>query len=390
MSQTDMLSAAPLSQAPGLMPKTEAELAEILANAAGPLRITGGGTRDIGAPVQGEPLSLVQLSGIVRYDPGALTVVAQAGTPVAEIEALLAQSGQRLPFEPMDHRALLGRTGTPTIGGVVAVNASGPRRIQAGACRDSLIGVRFVDGQGQIIKNGGRVMKNVTGYDLVKLMAGSYGSLGVLSEVSFKTLPAPETQITLQLSGLEDARAVQALCDALSTPYEVTAAAHDPQAAGGANTFLRLEGLAASVAYRSDRLAASLAGYGAVDVVEAAASQTLWQEIRDVTPLAKTPGDIWRISTRPSQAAALMARLGDIPRLYDWGGGLIWLAQPEGRDLRAELGGFSGHATLIRANAETRARLPVFHPQAAPLAALAQNLRASFDPRGILNPGVMS
>jgi len=341
-------------------------------------------------PVKGQGLSLAKLSGVVRYDPGALTIVARAGTPVAEIEALLAGSSQRLPFEPMDLRLLQGRGGTPTIGGVVASNASGPARIQAGACRDSLLGVRFVDGRGQIIKNGGRVMKNVTGYDLVKLMAGSHGSLGVISEVSVKTLPAPETQATVQIAGLADDVAVAALSAGLGSPYEITGAAHLPLAEGVAKTCLRIEGLAASVSYRAERLAGLLAQFGPVDVIaEAQASQSLWQEIRDLRALAQVQGDIWRISTRPSQAAELVARLGDLPRLYDWGGGLIWLALPQGTDLRARLGAFSGHATLIRASAETRRTLGVFQPQAAPLAAVAEKLRASFDPKGILNPGVM-
>ena len=187
-----------------LRPDTEAELARMLAAADGPLRVQGGGTRPIGGPVEGTPLTTSRISGIELYEPGALTMVAKAGTPLAEIEAALAEEGQRLAFEPIDHRGLLGTEGTPTVGGVFAANVSGPRRIQCGAARDFLLGVRFVDGAGRVVKNGGRVMKNVTGYDLVKLMAGAHGTLGVLTEVALKVLPVPEMSATLRI---ETARA---------------------------------------------------------------------------------------------------------------------------------------------------------------------------------------
>src|SRR6056297_949309 len=234
-----------------MRPASEADLSDIVRDARGPLRIRGGGTRNLGAPSAGEVLETGGLSGISLYEPGALTLVAGAGTPLAEVEAALAAENQRLPFEPMDHRALLGTDGEPTIGGVVAANVSGPRRIQAGACRDSLIGVRFVDGAGTMLKNGGRVMKNVTGYDLVKLMAGSYGTLGVLMEVAFKVLPEVEAQASVVLSGLGPHQAVEAMAMALSSPFEVSGAAHLP---GAGRTVLRLEGFTASVAYRADRL----------------------------------------------------------------------------------------------------------------------------------------
>ena len=210
-----------------MTPQTEQELADVIASAKGPLRISGGGTRPIGNPVVGEALSTSGLSGISLYEPGALTIVAQAGTPVAEIEAALDSENQRLAFEPMDHRAMLGTDGMPTIGGVVSGNISGSRRISVGACRDHMLGVRFVDGAGMITKNGGRVMKNVTGYDLVKLLSGAYGTLGVLTEVSLKVLPKPETSATLYLNGLDLSRAVEAMSKALGSPYEVTGAAYN-------------------------------------------------------------------------------------------------------------------------------------------------------------------
>jgi glycolate oxidase FAD binding subunit len=368
-------------------PRDEAELAEAIRGAAGPLRIRGGGTRPVGRPVAGAVLSTSALTGIMLYEPGALTLVARAGTPLAKIEAALAAEGQRLPFEPMDHRPLLGGGGEPTIGGVVAANVSGPRRVQAGACRDSLLGVRFVDGAGMIIKNGGRVMKNVTGYDLVKLMAGSFGTLGVLSEVSLKVLPAPEAVASLALRGLDDRRAVAAMTRALGSPYEVSGAAHLPE---DGLTRLRLEGLAASVAYRVGKLGALLAEFGAVEIeAEADGARAIWADLRDVAAFSGRAGDVWRLSVKPSDAPMIVARAAPNAVVYDWGGGLIWALTEEGRDLRAELGDFAGHATLIRASADTRTRLPAFHPEPAPLAALSRGLRARFDPRGILNPGLM-
>ncbi|MEY4982518.1 MAG: hypothetical protein RIR62_784 [Pseudomonadota bacterium] len=360
-----------------MRPKSEAELADILRGANAPLAIRGGGTRGIGQ-VGGDVLETGGLSGIRLYEPGSLTLVAGAGTPLAEVEAALAAEGQRLPFEPPDLRALLGRTGDSSIGGVVAANASGPRRVQAGACRDSLIGVRFVDGTGMVVKNGGRVMKNVTGIDLVKLMAGSHGTLGVLTEVSFKVLPAPEAQATLVLRGLSDAQAVAAMSAALGSPFEVTGAAHWP----GQGTYLRIEGFAASVAYRRDRLLRHLADFGLVEEGDPA----IWTGIRDVAPFHGGTGDVWRLSLRPSTAAAVVARAGAEGALYDWGGGLVWLQVAAGTDLRARLGAIEGHATRVRGATNGPC---AFAPETGGIAALTAGLRARFDPKRILNHGLM-
>lgn len=363
-----------------MTPDSEAALAEAVASAKGPLRIQGGGTRPIGH-AEGEVLSTAGLSGIELYEPGALTLVAKAGTPVAVIEAALAKENQRLPFEPMDHRALLGTKGEPTIGGVVATNASGPRRIQAGACRDSLIGVRYVDGQGTIIKNGGRVMKNVTGYDLVKLLAGSYGTLGVMSEVGFKVLPGIEATATLVLHGLDLTRAVEAMSTALGSPFEIPAAAHSP-ATG--QTTLRLEGFEASVKYRMTQLRTLLDGFGDMEELHGQASKDLWAATRDVAHFAGAEGDIWRISVKPSDAPEVVKHLPAGSKLsLDWGGGLIWVVASEGADIRGAIGHVSGHATCVRGDA------PAFQPEPAPLAAISQGLRTKFDPRGILNTGLM-
>ena len=361
-----------------MMPDSETALADMVRGANGPLRIQGGGTRPIGTS-QGEGLSTAALRGIELYEPGALTLVAKAGTPMADVEAALEAENQRLPFEPMDHRALLGTEGTPTLGGVVAANVSGPRRVQAGACRDSLIGVRYVDGSGAVIKNGGRVMKNVTGYDLVKLMAGSYGTLGVLSEVAFKVLPGIETTATLSISGVDAQAAVDAMSKALGSPFEVSGAAYL-----GGTVHLRVEGFSASVSYRLTQLRALLDGAGDMAEVEADASRDLWVGIRDVTHLAGASGDLWRISVKPSDAPAVVAALpGAAKTQLDWGGGLVWAVTPTGFDARAALGPIEGHATCLRGRAAT------FHPEPAPLAALSQGLRAQFDPRGILNTGLM-
>ncbi len=374
-----------------MKPQSEAELAEIIAGANGPLHITGGGTRPIGQ-TNGAALSTSKMSGITLYEPGALTIVAKAGTTVATIEAELAKENQRLAFEPMDHRGLLGTEGDPTIGGVVATNTSGPRRIAVGACRDFALGVRFVDGAGTIIRNGGRVMKNVTGYDLVKLMCGSHGTLGVLTEVSLKVLPNVETTGCVLLHRLDDATAIRALSAALGSPFEVTGAAHLPKGMDGEPvTMIRIEGFEKSVTYRAGKLYDLMKPFGEAtlqigETDGGYGTEKGWAWVRDITGFADQPGDVWRISTKPSHAAALAARLGATAVQYDWGGGLIWALMPEGTDLRAKLGTIDGHATLIRGKADA----PTFHPEPAPLAAITAGLRAKFDPRGILNPGLMN
>jgi len=366
-----------------MKPETEADLAEAIAAAKGPLCIRGGGTR--GVNLNGALLETGGLSGITLYEPGSLTMVEQAGTPLADIETALDTEGQRLAFEPMDHRGLMGTSGEPTIGGVVAANVSGPRRVVVGACRDFMLGVRYVDGTGTIVKNGGRVMKNVTGYDLVKLMSGSWGTLGVLSEVSLKVLPKPETAACITINGLSDADAIAAMATALGSPFEVSGAAHLPLGADGDPvTMLRIEGFAGSVAYRADQLAGL---FGDMDVhveSDADAVARLWASVRDVEMFHGTTGDVWRVSCTPSEGAGLAARMQADGIMYDWGGGLIWALVPDGTDLRGRLGAFEGHATLVRGTGQ-----PKFQPEPAAMQALSDGLRTRFDPKGILNAGLM-
>jgi glycolate oxidase FAD binding subunit len=358
--------------------KDESEISEAIRGASGPLAITGGGTR--GALRGGERLSTAGMTGISLYEPGALTLVVRAGTPVAEVEAVLAGERQRLAFEVPDMRGILGREGVSTIGGVVAANASGPRRIQAGACRDSLLGVRFVDGRGEVIKNGGRVMKNVTGYDLVKLMAGSWGTLGVLTEVSFRVQAVPEAEATVVVPVADAVAGVAVLSRALGSPFDVTGAAWDGRA------LVRIEGMAGSVTYRAQALQALIGG----EIVNEGASAVLWRAVRDVEVLQGVTGALWRVSVKPSDGPRVLATLGDVPALLDWGGGLLWCVLADdvatSLALRETVGRLGGHATRLRGAAD----VPDFHPEMAPVAALSRALRQQFDPRGIFNPGLMA
>ena len=381
-----------------LTPDDEAGIAQVILDASAqvtPLEILGGGSKSgFGRPINAaQTLSLQGLNGISLYEPGALTIVAKAGTPLADVEAALAAEGQRLPFEPMDYRTLLGTTGTPTIGGTVAINNSGSRRIQAGACRDSLIGVRFVNGAGEVIKNGGRVMKNVTGLDLVKLMSGSHGTLGVLTELSFKVLPVNEREATLILQGLSVEQAVAAMSKALGSPFDVTGAAYLPED-GGSLTAFRVEGFAGQVDYRLGKLRERLGGDSTI--LEGVAHNTIWQRARNVEDFAGTD-PVWRISVKPGDAPSVVKTLksqANAKILLDWGGGLIWAQVPDFPDgaasiVRNAIKDISGHATLVRGSEALRTAVPVFQPEAPRIAELSANIRSKFDPSGILNPGRM-
>ncbi len=373
-----------------LKPSTEAGLCEAIADAVAskrPLELTGMGTkRGLGRPMQtAATLDLSGFSGIQLYEPEELILEAGAATPMAEIEKAVAAKGQQLAFEP---------PGGGTIGGMVSCNLSGPRRIKAGAARDHVLGMRGVTGRAEAFKAGARVMKNVTGYDLPKLLTGSYGTLAALTSVTIKVLPRPETEETLVIAGLDDAAAVRAMSLALQSPCEVSGAAHLPGAAP--TTLLRLEGIAPSVAYRRDKLAALLKEFGMAGTLPEKKSKQQWQAIRDVSPLASRPERcLWRISVAPSdgpRVAAQIAVSADARWFYDWGGGLIWLDVPPADDAAAAVvrGAVTqGHATLIRAPDPVRSAVPVFQPQEAALAALTLRIKQAFDPAQILNPGRM-
>ena len=392
-----------------LSEEAAARLVQVAALSKTPLVIRGGGTRSLHAVPEGaDVLSTRGLSGIVAYNPAEMTMTARAGTPLEVVEAALAEKRQMLAFEPNDLRGVLGTSGLPTIGGVFATNASGPRRFTAGAARDSLLGARFVNGKGEIVKAGGRVMKNVTGLDLVKLLAGSHGSLALMTEVTFRLLPVPETAVTLVVSNLNDAEAAAAMATAMSMSVEASGAAHLPESvrgrfAGGAlpdgaATVLRLEGLAASVTVRAEKLAANLAGFGAVTRLEGEASRRLWREIRDGAPYADgTPRPLWRVSVAPLAGQQLVAALrleAGVDAFYDWQGGLVWLrmeADPEAELLRRyvkAVGG--GHATLLRARPEALAATEAFQPQAEAVAMLQARVKASFDPDGLFRSRMVS
>ncbi len=385
-----------------LTPATAAELATIVAEAraAGtPLAIGGGLTRSgLGRPVQAAAeISTKGLTGITLYEPAELVIAARAGTPLREVSETLAARGQRLPFEPMDHRGLYGTAGEPTVGGVAAGNVSGPARINLGAARDAMIGLKFINGRGEDIKSGGRVMKNVTGLDLVKSLAGSYGTLGIFHEVCFKVLPVAEQEATLQLSGLADGPAIEALSAALGSPFEPTGAAHLPAGGGEtARTLIRIEGFGPSIAYRSGELSRLLKRFGALETIAPAEAGRLWADIRDAAFVGSPDSAVWRVSVAPSRAAPLGAKLRALgARLrYDWGGGLIWAALEPAGDagaprVHALAKASGGHATLIRAPDAIRLAVDVFDPPAAPLMAMQKKLKASLDPDGILNPGRM-
>ena len=375
-----------------LKPATEAELAEMIAGAEAPLEVIGNGSkRQLGHPVQvAATLDMSTFSGVIAYEPEELILDVGAATPLADIEAMLSQRGQQLAFEPPDWSALLGSHSSGTVGGLVACNLSGPRRIKAGAARDHILGIHGVTGAGNIFKAGARVVKNVTGYDMPKLLTGSYGTLAALTSMILKVLPAPETEETVVLSRLDDAQAVEAMSLAMQSACEVSAAAYIP----GEAVYLRLEGIAPSVSYRRDQLGKVLKR--PIEVMAMTSSAAKWKSIRDGAMFAENHRHpLWRISVAPSAAPGIIRTLRDtldIRYLFDWAGGLIWLEVPPSHEASEALVRASftaGHATLIRAPESTRAAVDVFQPQAAALAALSGRVKDAFDPRHILNPGRM-
>ena len=382
-----------------------------------PLEIIGHGTkRTVGQPMATNALlDLSALSAVTSYEPNELIITVEAGAPLADVKSLIDSKNQRFAFEPMNTAPLLGTPERGTIGGMIGAGLAGPRRIQAGAARDHLLGAHAVSGFGDSFKAGGRVVKNVTGYDLCKLLAGSWGTLSVVTEVTLKVMPRPESERTLVLRDLDDVTANQAMTAALGSPFDVSGAAHVPRsalrdAAGAlgalgsprqALTLVRLEGITASAVHRAASLARLLARFGSAETLEDERSVAVWERVRDVEPFAANGPlggwPVWRIVCPPASGGALGERLaresgGDV--IYDWGGGLIWAAMPPKPDAQAALvrqraADAGGHATLLRASEQVRRQVDVFQPASAGVAALSERVRQSFDPKGILNRGRM-
>jgi len=380
-----------------------------------PLEIIGHGSkRLIGQPMATNALlDLSALNAVTAYEPNELIITVQAGAPLADVQSLIDSKNQQFAFEPVNTSQLLGTPGAGTIGGMIGAGLAGPRRIKAGGARDHLLGAHAVSGFGDSFKAGGRVVKNVTGYDLCKLLAGSWGTLAVMTEVTLKVMPRPESERTLMLRGLDDITANRAMTAALGSPFDVSGAAHvaDSTVRAGAGaltdlgspreavTLLRLEGITASAVHRAAALAAVLAPFGMAEILEDAASAVAWRSVRDVQPFAANGSlggwPVWRIVCPPASGGVLGERLsrdtgGEV--IYDWGGGLIWAALPPRPDAQAALvrqrvNAVGGHATLIRASAQVRRDVDVFHPQQDGLAALGERVRLSFDPKSILNRG---
>jgi glycolate oxidase FAD binding subunit len=380
------------------------------------LELVGHGSkRAIGRPAQTDlTLDLSALNGVTLYEPEELVLSARAGTPLADIEALVEANDQQLAFEPMDYGPLLGEGhGRGTIGAALAMNLCGPRRIKAGAARDHFLGFTAVSGRGETFKSGGRVVKNVTGYDLCKLVAGSWGTLAAMTDVTIKTLPRPETELSVLVRLEGAAQATDAMGHAMGSSSDVSGAAFLPAGiaarmmpGGGADAAdslvaLRLEGFAPSLVERRQVLERLMKPFGDLHVLDARLSRELWRRVRDAVPFAAgeqgSDRPLWRISTAPSRAAAFAAMIADqgtADLFYDWAGGLIWfLGEPSddagaGR-IRRATAAFDGHATLIRAPAALRATIDVFEPQDPSLAALTRRVKDSFDPKGVFNRGRM-
>lgn len=392
----------------GFQPKTPEELETVVKWAAAeqvPLEVIGSGSkRSWGRQVQSaHTLRVDGITGIIDYEPDELVITLKAGTPIQEVQALLAQHDQELPFEPMNLSGILDTPQTAgTIGGVLATNLSGPRRLKAGAARDHVLGLKAVSGRGEIFKAGGRVVKNVTGYDLSRGFCSSWGTLAVATSFSIKVLPRAAGELTFALIGLTAQQAAEAMSQAMGSSAEVSSAAYLPkglntQTQEQSLTLLRLEGIPVSIDYRLNKLRSLYKQVTAHETLEGTHSQQIWADIRDITPFAGSTNPLWKLSVTPTQGHKIIAEMENqfaLKYQMDWAGGLIWLEMLSGevhdvplRQLIADYGG--GHATLVRAGAEQRASIDVFQPQPEALMALSRRLKAQFDPHSVLNPGRM-
>jgi glycolate oxidase FAD binding subunit len=378
------------------------------------VELVGNGTkRTVGRPVSASmALTTIGLRGIAMYEPTELVMSVRAGTPLSQVEVELAGRGQMLAFEPIDLGPTLGSyAGSQTIGAVFACNLSGSRRISAGAARDHLLGVKGVNGRAEIFKAGGRVMKNVTGVDISRGMSGSWGTLGVITEVTFKVLPIPEDTATLVFPGLTEDLAVELMCAAMGSPFEVSGTVHLPEtltarllhddlrAAGSSLTAIRLENFPRSVAYRKERMKQLLKVYGAPLELDQDSSLRFWGELRRLSVLPYGGQTyLWKLSTTPKVAPALVnairRHMDDVEVMYDWSGGLLWLEIPASADagaadIRRALATHGGYGTLIRADASVRETVDVFQPMSPVVERLSRGLKNAFDPAAVFNPGRM-
>ena len=373
----------------------EADVIAAVADAAATgrkLAITGGGSKaGVGMPAAADSLSLATLSGVVDYDPAELVLTVRPGTPLSAIDALVAGERQMLAFEPFDHGPIFGTgRGSATIGGVIAAGVAGSRRVSAGGARDHLLGFRAVSGRGELFVAGAKVVKNVTGYDLPKLAAGSWGRLFAMTELTLKVLPRPETNVTRAISGLDAQTAVRAMAAAMGSQSGVAAAAHRP--AGGSRpalTALRLEGFGPSVTARGRLLDALLIPYGPVEPLDDTAARSYWSDLQTLEPLG---GDrpLWRVDLPPGRGAVLVDALEPqgADWMLDWAGGIAWVAfDGEAEVVRAAATAAGGHATLLRAPHSMRGAVLAFHPLAPGLTALEARVRRAFDPVGVFETG---
>lgn len=378
-----------------------------------PLEIAGAGSkRFVGRPMQtAMTLTTSSMRGIRLYEPTELVMTALAGTPVSQVEAVLAAQNQMLAFEPIDIGPTSGgELGEHTIGAAFATNLSGSRRIRSGGARDHLLGIEAVNGRAEVFRSGGRVMKNVTGYDLCRALTGSWGTLGILTEVTFKVLPWPEQCATLVYLGLPEEIAIEVLCSAMGSPYEVSGAIHLQDVVAArletgvlrnektSVTCLRLEDFAGAVTYRKKALRELLQVYGEPMELDSSQSLGFWAELRRLSVMpCQQETCLWRISTLPTNGPKVVAAISrhmPAAAFYDWSGGMIWVEVPAtadagASDIRRAVAVNGGHATLIRAAPEVRANVEVFQPQAPAIEKLMRGLKSAFDPYNILNPGRM-
>lgn len=377
---------------------SEEELKEAIGRAAAAgerLAIRGGGSKDgIGRGLGRDEmvLALDRIAGIVDYDPPELVLTVLAGTPLAHVESLLASQNQMLAFAPFDHAVIFGGTaGRATIGGVVAAGVAGSQRLWGGGARDHLLGFRAVSGRGESFVAGGKVVKNVTGYDLCKLAAGSWGRLFAMTELTLKVLPAPRTEKSCVIEGLDASEAVAAMAAAMGAPVEVAAAAHLPADRQGRppRTVMRVQGFEPSVAARMKVLCSCLARFGAAGEMDESAAQDFWAGMRSLAPLGRD-GALWRVSVPSSRAPEIVQHMrGDGVRwALDWAGGLVWLSGAiDPHRLRRLAERCDGHAMLVHADPAMREVVPAFHPRSRPVAMLEERIRRAFDPAGVFETG---